>query len=348
LGRYIQIAAGDYQACALRTDHTAICWGDDTFGEGDVPAAPFAAAYATDQYDNCGIRTDGTWTCWGSSARGNTLFDDNAFYKPQFPGRLRQMDRGPEGGFCALRLNWTAKCLSAIEPSPPGAFLSISPAGDAVCGIHKTARTISCWDDPWTPLLKVPNGRFTYVGTGLGGPGTNYAFACAIRVNRTLACWGDMPGPTPPGRFKQVSVGQYGACAVRADGRMMCWGPGCPQDYGGCLPSMPETRPSAAHRAQPSLNPWYGLRGRYIEAAWGGNGPFCGLRTNHTILCAGSTGTEPWVGHEYTSVSVGYGADEGQNYNANGDVCAVGLTGETYCWGIGSGITVIDPAASGG
>ena len=50
-------------------------------------------------------------------------------------------------------------------------------------------------------------------------------FACAVRTDGTLACWGNDHYATaaPDGTFSSVSAGSNFACAVRTDGTLACW-----------------------------------------------------------------------------------------------------------------------------
>ena len=50
---------------------------------------------------------------------------------------------------------------------------------------------------------------------------------CGIKVDHTVACWGDDrygESTLPEGTFSQVSAGTRHTCGVRADGRVACWG----------------------------------------------------------------------------------------------------------------------------
>jgi alpha-tubulin suppressor-like RCC1 family protein len=50
-------------------------------------------------------------------------------------------------------------------------------------------------------------------------------FACAIRDDDTLVCWGDnTQGPPPTGTFTSVSTSGAFACGVRSTGIIACWG----------------------------------------------------------------------------------------------------------------------------
>jgi hypothetical protein len=70
---------------------------------------------------------------------------------------------------------------------------------------------------------------------GFSSPGVGYklvtlgdVYACALRVDGGLACWGsdlnhDATSP-PAGRFVHVDAGATCACAVRDNGTLACWG----------------------------------------------------------------------------------------------------------------------------
>ena len=64
-------------------------------------------------------------------------------------------------------------------------------------------------------------GTFKQVDAGDDG------FACGVRTDGTIACWGDNRyGQTnaPTGTFSEVSAGSSRACGVRTDGTIACWG----------------------------------------------------------------------------------------------------------------------------
>ena len=65
-GTFVALAAGNRNACAIRTDGTLACWGEKDTRLDPPPAGTFEALAADYQY-YCGIRTDGTVACWGSS-----------------------------------------------------------------------------------------------------------------------------------------------------------------------------------------------------------------------------------------------------------------------------------------
>jgi hypothetical protein len=72
-GVFTQVSAGDFVACALRADHSGVCF---TLYKPSVvtelPEHYLRLQAALDVY-NCGIRTDGTATCWGTGVGNNGL-----------------------------------------------------------------------------------------------------------------------------------------------------------------------------------------------------------------------------------------------------------------------------------
>ena len=67
--RYTAIAVGDHHSCAIKTDQTIACWGNNWQGLADAPEGQYTAIAAGDVH-TCAIRTDQTITCWGNNQDG--------------------------------------------------------------------------------------------------------------------------------------------------------------------------------------------------------------------------------------------------------------------------------------
>jgi Regulator of chromosome condensation (RCC1) repeat len=64
-----QVSASANHTCALKTDGTVVCWGDDTYGQTTVPAGLASVAQVSSGgYYTCALKTDGTVVCWGNNA----------------------------------------------------------------------------------------------------------------------------------------------------------------------------------------------------------------------------------------------------------------------------------------
>ena len=78
------------------------------------------------------------------------------------------------------------------------------------------------WPGDRSALAADTGGSTGYLSVAAGGH-----FACGIRSDGTVACWGDnlYAQTTPPsGIFEQISAGEFHACGVRADHTIACWG----------------------------------------------------------------------------------------------------------------------------
>jgi alpha-tubulin suppressor-like RCC1 family protein len=72
-----QVSAGGYYTCALKTDGTVICWGDNTYGQTTVPVGLASVAQVSAGGGHtCALKTDGTVVCWGQNDAGQTTVPD--------------------------------------------------------------------------------------------------------------------------------------------------------------------------------------------------------------------------------------------------------------------------------
>ena len=118
-GTYKAIAAGWGYSCALRTDNTITCWGNNVSGETDAPEGTYKAIAAGWGY-SCALRTDDTITCWGNNDFGET--------------------DAPEGTYKAIAAGGAHSCALRTDvgrPSPQAGRIRVryepttpSPAGE--------------------------------------------------------------------------------------------------------------------------------------------------------------------------------------------------------------------------
>ncbi len=244
------LAGGGKSTCALRTDRTAVCWGETSFGATAASSGTFATI-GGGFFHYCGIRPDQSLNCWGYNS------DNRA--TPPTTGTYDRLSVGPEHN-CALRTDNTAACWGfggdgrASPPAgtykqigvgwyhgcgvrsddtvacwgqngqgqstaPAGTFKSVSGGASFTCGI-RTDDALQCWGTIASP----PAGAFTQVASASAG-----AHACAIRQDRTIACWGENTfgqANAPAGQYLQVVTNYQQSCAVRSDRVVVCWGSG--------------------------------------------------------------------------------------------------------------------------
>lgn len=188
-------------------------------------------------------------------------------------------------------------CIGDRNTPPAAKFVQASEGTNgADCGVT-TSGSILCWGYT-VGMGRPPTGTFAEVSAG-GNSDTgdaNYEFACALRLDGAIVCWGDGGLKSPRGRYTQVSTGKYGACGLKWNGQVTCW-----QQNGAS---------------------WWRPQGRFLQisARW----HLCGLRVDHTILCGGDRQKyphgAPWWHGNYVAV-------------AGAGPCAIDSAGGVRCWG---------------
>ena len=72
------VSAGQRHSCALTTDGSARCWGDNESGQSDAPQGSFIAVSAGDSH-SCAVSADGEARCWGNDESGQSGVPDGDF-----------------------------------------------------------------------------------------------------------------------------------------------------------------------------------------------------------------------------------------------------------------------------
>jgi len=182
------ISAGYSHTCAVLSDGTVECWGDNTYGQlgyattqmcGSAPCSPSpkvvpglagVAAVAAGGSHTCALLTDGKVQCWGLDAYGET--------------GVAPCDGGP--------------CSTA-----PSAVSGLPPAVAVAAGLESSCAVISggmveCWGNASVGLL----GDMSITGqsstpvqvsglTAATAAALGELHACALQSDRTVVCWGD-------------------------------------------------------------------------------------------------------------------------------------------------------------
>ncbi len=286
-----QIAASDFQGCALLANGTAQCWGHNSFGQlgngsttnttapVNVVGISSAVHLVVGNTFTCALLVGGTVECWGYNADG-------------------ELGNGTTTN-------------SSVPVSVPGQFAKIAAAGQTACGITE-AGGVQCWG--LNAYGELGNGTTTNssapVSTSLEAvvalAAGLYHF-CALRADGTVRCWGDnsngglgngtytnssTPVLVPLTSVNQIVAGVFSTCAKSSVG-VYCWG----EDVNGELGDGTGVN-SPSPILLSALGPTTAIAGG--DAADG----FCAQMSDMTIDCWGSNAEGQLGNGTYTNAFV--------------------------------------------
>lgn len=364
----VEVKVGKAHACVRRSDGSVTCWGANESGQcgqpsdggpashvtvpasvaGVVGAAQLAAGDAT----TCARRSDGSVACWGSNAAGalGTTNDAGWTALPTgVSGIQASVELAGSGStFCSRQNDGSIRCWGSNH------------AGQLGAGLSPAARQSST-----TPVVVagVQDARALAVGST--------ETVCALRGNRSVACWGDNQRaiiggqlfaeiPVQAGTLGQVgpsidsiTAGMFMSCA--ADGvDVWCWG----DNIGGSLGAgIDDTSPHSLTGARSKPVRVAGLPAR-AKSVVAGDAHACALLEDSTVSC--------WGGREVNAQGFGDATPTAlpianlppiaEIASESTDTCARGVDGRVWCWGYAypggptsiSGVTALQIATGRG
>ena len=139
IGPFTDFSRGADHVCALRSNGTVACWGDDRRGQSSPPSGEFRAI-SSGERGSCALRDDGAAVCWGS-------FEVNPSGAPAADGPFTEVSRGSDHA-CALSSDGTITCWGSNEQGqatpPSGEFSSISSHAGGSCALRNDYALV-CW-----------------------------------------------------------------------------------------------------------------------------------------------------------------------------------------------------------
>jgi len=270
----------------------------------------------------CAIISDGTIQCWGSNEVGQLgggVNDHEDVPVSYISGTWRYLlDGAAAGHFCAIKVNGTLWCWGANW--------------NGQLGNNSTVNAL-------TPVQV--GSTNTWVAGSVGALST-----CAIKTDGTLWCWGandygqlgnndssdsHVPVAAHLTSVASVSVADRHACAIKTDGTLWCWGDGASGALGNG---------GTAFAGEPTQvgGSWLVVD---VGASRGGNEHSCGIKSDHTLWCWGSSDDNgPVLGIGATLITpVPVEVDGGGSWMhvATGAwaTCGVKSDASLWCWGDG-------------
>lgn len=327
---FSQICAGALSTCAVRSDSSLWCWGDNDKGQlrlssSDDRLSPAEVAgiswrqVACGQYHACAVRSDGTLACWGNNESGQLGVATAAFTSNQ------QTEVGD------------------------GPWQSVTAGEYQTCAI-KADGSLWCWGDNSSGQVGSTAGARSAVPVQVAGTGwvqvsSNYLHTCAIKQDGTLWCWGlnadsqlgpgltaaslvSVPEQVAGDAWVQVSTGLGHTCATKQDRSLWCWGGNQRGQLGNPSIAMVEGSVSGEPVA---------VSGEWLSVA-AGEEHTCGVRSDGSLWCWGDD-AQGQLGDgqslpEGAPVAVGASGTRWQTVTAgSAHTCAVASDGTPWCWG---------------
>lgn len=307
----VSVDEGDFFGCALISDGTVWCWGDNSLGQlgisppgqdsipaTQVPNLTGVTAIAVGGSSVCVIKGDASVWCWGESTQWQTAHDPDANADP----------------FCGSnRCNPTPSQVTGVYA------LQVSVNGSNACAIT-TNHTVMCW--------------------GSNGSGECGLPATPDQAHALPTVIGAGSKPFNAASFVSVRLGYFaaGVCALDSTGQVWCWGKNTLGALGhdaGASGDLSYMTTGNFYNYVPSVaftNAIDFIAGAATCAVkndgtvwcWGSN------HTNYLTLDAGDGNPHPMPVQVKTvagATSIGIG-------NA---ACALVDGGSVYCWGAGTG-----------
>lgn len=224
------LAAGELHTCALKTDGSVWCWGENEFGQlGDGTLTQRNAPTAVDALSSdvtalaagykftCALKTDGSAWCWGLNSSGQ--LGDGTTVNRSVPTAVS----GLSSGVTAMAGGWTHAC--ALKADGSVWCWGVNAHGQVGDGTQ-TQRLI--------PVAV--NG----LGSGVASLSAGSEFNCVRKTDGSVWCWGrgdgGQLGNTPTNdswvplavtgldSVAVVTVGYSHACVLKNDDSVWCWG----------------------------------------------------------------------------------------------------------------------------
>jgi hypothetical protein len=208
-----QVSVGGFHCLALRADGTVAAWGDNSGGQTDVPAGlGDVTAVAAGFMHSMAIRRDGTLVTWGLSGDLRTQF-------PPETTNVLSAAAGWSESVAAISDGRIMVGLNSFPPSISGNAIQVA-VGDAHGLALTDAGTVLAWGSDGAGQATVPAGL-----TGVRAIAAGGSHSLALKSDGSVVSWG-LPTPVPANvsGATAIAAGAGHSLALLEDGSVVGWG----------------------------------------------------------------------------------------------------------------------------
>ncbi len=296
----------------------------------DIPLGDTATQITSGYFHTCALLSNGSVKCWGNNGNGQLGYGD--FTQRNAPGPSISLgstatqisSRGAHT--CALLSNGNVKCWGSNfngqlgygntttrnTPGPDialgGTAIQVITGGDHTCAVL-TAGNVKCWGSNSNGQLGYGDstqrnapGPDINLGSNAISANAGFYHTCALLSTENVKCWGanssgqlgygdttqrNAPGPdiNLGANATSISTSSYHTCALLSNGNVKCWG----ENYNGQLGYGDYSQRNAPG---PDIN--MGTAAAFIST---GGGNTCAVLSTSNVKC--------WGNNEYGQL--GYG-----------------------------------------
>ncbi|WP_256759468.1 S-layer homology domain-containing protein [Cohnella sp. WQ 127256] len=220
---FVQISAGGHHALALKADGTVVGWGDNSWGQTNIPTGlSDVVSIAAGYFHSLALKADGTVVGWGRNVEGQI----------SVPGGLAGVKSIVAGTTHSLALKMDGTVVAwggndfGERNVPTGLTDVVSIASGALHSMAiKSDGTVVAWGYNINGQTNV--GGLEDVVSIATGPIAYHSLA--LKADGTVVAWGansDNSTIIPSGLLNVVAVatGLYHSLALKSDGTVVAWG----------------------------------------------------------------------------------------------------------------------------
>ena len=228
------ITAGASHTCAILSDNTVKCWGDNTYGQlGTAAGIPDlggkdATHIAAGWHYTCVILADKSVHCWGRGDDGMTT--------PNLGSKKATHIAGGIVHTCVILVDKSVYCwghneYGRLTPNLGGKAATHIAAGHHHSCVILADKSVHCWGQNKEGKITPNLGSNTATQIAVG-----YYHTCAILDDDgdvsnggPVSCWGaNTHGEATPNlggkEATHITAGLYHTCAILEDESVKCWG----------------------------------------------------------------------------------------------------------------------------